>query len=207
MRELETKDTAERVAEGSVFSSGLDTLSKYLRAVFMLLVVVIALLLIWFFTFSGFFTVKPDTAVITLRFGKFQNIYTESWHWVFPYPVSRIIKVPTNPQYIVSSSFMPANKALITNRKAAMENGGSPEALKPGFARETAAPAAPDGSLSLRILLDRCSAECFERDGRFVITGYIFPSEPYGQIEFFAEEGSLRVTDLAVYPLVLPATE
>ena len=132
MRELETNDKAERVTEGSVFSSGLDTLSKYLRAVFMLLVVVIALLLIWFFTFSGFFTVKPDTAVITLRFGKFQNIYTESWHWVFPYPVSRIIKVPTNPQYIVSSSFMPANKALITNRKAATQNGGSPEALKPG---------------------------------------------------------------------------
>ena len=64
MRELETKDKAERVAEGSVFSSGLDTLSKYLRAVFMLLVVLIALLLIWFFTFSGFFTVKPGIVVV-----------------------------------------------------------------------------------------------------------------------------------------------
>lgn len=93
------------------------------------------------------------------------------------------------------------------NARSVVTLDPKPEALKPGFARETAAPAAPDGSLSLRILLDRCSAECFERDGRFVITGYIFPSEPYGQIEFFAEEGSLRVTDLAVYPLVLPATE
>jgi len=133
MQELETRIKAERVAEGSAFSSGLDSLNKSLRAVFKLLVAAIALLLVWFFIFSGFFTVKPDTAVITLQFGKFQNLYTKDWHWVVPYPVSRIIKVPTNPQYITTRSFMPANRALITDRKNAAQNGGSPEALKPGL--------------------------------------------------------------------------
>ena len=131
MQELESKIKAERVEEGSAFSSGLDSLNRSLRAVFKLLVAVIALLLVWFFIFSGFFTVKPDTAVITLQFGKFQNLYTENWHWVIPYPVSQIIRIPTNPQYIVTRAFMPANRALITDRKKAAE-GGAPEALKPG---------------------------------------------------------------------------
>lgn len=79
--------------------------------------------------------------------------------------------------------------------------------LTAGAARETYAPMADDGSISLRVLLDRCSVECFERDGRFAITDYIFPSEPYGQIEFFAEDGSCRIADFAAYPLTLPATK
>lgn len=82
---------------------------------------------------------------------------------------------------------------------------GAPQ--KAGFERETYAPTAADGSLSLRLLLDRSSVECFERDGRFVITDYIFPSVPYDRIEFFAENGRCRITDFAVYPLIVPETK
>lgn len=77
--------------------------------------------------------------------------------------------------------------------------------MQAGAARETYAPVADDGSLALRILLDRCSVECFERDGRFVITDYIFPSEPYDRIEFFAEEGDFRIAEFAAYPLAVPS--
>ncbi len=132
MQDLETRIKAERAAENSAFSSGFETLNKSLKAVFSLMVVAIAVLLVWFFAFSGFFTVQPDTAVLTFRFGKFQKVYTESWHWVFPYPVGQTVKVKTSPFSIETSSFMPANKALITNRKEATANG-TPDTLKPGI--------------------------------------------------------------------------
>lgn len=133
MQDLESRIRAERVAENSAFSSGFETLNKSLKAVFTLLVAAIAVLLVWFFIFSGFFTVQPDTAVLTFQFGKFQKVCTESWHWVFPYPVSQTVKVKTSPFSIETSSFMPANKALITNRKEASAMGGAPDALKPGI--------------------------------------------------------------------------
>ena len=73
MQDLETRIKAERSVENSAFSSGFETLNKSLKAVFSLLVAVIAILLVWFFAFSGFFTVQPDTAVLTFQFGKFQQ--------------------------------------------------------------------------------------------------------------------------------------
>ena len=120
---------AKNVSEDGVFSSGMDMLVKSLKAVFILLSVLITILLIWFFTFSGFFTVRPDTAVITLRFGEFKELYTDDWHWVFPYPVSSIVEIPTTPQTIRSSTFMPANEKLITDRKNNPQGGST---LVPG---------------------------------------------------------------------------
>ncbi len=131
MEQNKTQEMRETVSDGGVFSSGMATLVKSLKAVFILLAAVIALLLIWFFTFSGFFTVKPDTEVITLRFGELKDIYKEDWHWVFPYPVSSIIVVPTSPITITTNAFMPANQALITDRKNAGP-GAAAGTLKPG---------------------------------------------------------------------------
>ena len=51
---------------------------------------------------------------------------------MFPFPVGRTVKVKTSPFSIETSSFMPANRALITNRKEAMAGGPAPESLKPG---------------------------------------------------------------------------
>ncbi|MBQ9770854.1 MAG: hypothetical protein IJW23_03420 [Lentisphaeria bacterium] len=119
----------QNVSEDGVFSSGMDMLVKSLKAVFILLSSLILILLIWFFTFSGFFTVRPDTAVIVLQFGKFKEIYTDDWHWVFPYPVSKIIEIPTTPQSLTSNTYMPANEKLITDRKNNPQGG---ETLVPG---------------------------------------------------------------------------
>lgn len=119
MMEHDNKELIEAKSSGGdgMFSSGMDMLVKSLKAVFILLSVLITILLIWFFTFSGFFTVRPDTAVITLRFGEFKELYTDDWHWVFPYPVSSIVEIPTTPQTLGSNTFMPANEKLITDRK------------------------------------------------------------------------------------------
>lgn len=120
---------ATNVSGDGVFSSGMDMLVKSLKAVFILLSSLILILLIWFFTFSGFFTVRPDTAVIVTQFGEFKELYTDDWHWVFPYPVSKIIEIPTTPQTITSNTFMPANEKLITDRKNNPQGG---ETLIPG---------------------------------------------------------------------------
>ncbi|MBR2438602.1 MAG: hypothetical protein IKB25_00285 [Lentisphaeria bacterium] len=120
---------AKKIAEEGVFSSGMDMLVKSLKAVFILLSSLILILLIWFFTFSGFFTVRPDTAVIVLQFGEFKELYTDDWHWVFPYPVSKVVEIPTTPQTISSSTYMPANEKLITDRKNNPQGG---ETLIPG---------------------------------------------------------------------------
>lgn len=121
--------TEAHITEEGMFSSGMDMLVKSLKAVFILLSVLILVLLIWFFTFSGFFTVRPDTAVITLRFGEFKELYTDDWHWVFPFPVSTIVEIPTTPQTINSNTFMPINEKLITDRKNNPQGG---ETLVPG---------------------------------------------------------------------------
>ena len=129
--ENENKELTEatNVSGDGVFSSGMDMLVKSLKAVFILLSSLILILLIWFFTFSGFFTVRPDTAVIVTQFGKFKELYTDDWHWVFPFPVSKIIEIPTTPQTITSNTFMPANEKLITDRKNNPQGG---ETLIPG---------------------------------------------------------------------------
>ena len=62
MQELESKIKAERVEEGSAFSSGLDSLNRSLRAVFKLLVAVIALLLVGMLAWSIFGTVETHAA-------------------------------------------------------------------------------------------------------------------------------------------------
>lgn len=128
--ENDNKDLiAANVPEEGIYSSGMDMLVKSLKAVFILLSSLILILLIWFFTFSGFFTVRPDTAVIVLQFGEFKELYTDDWHWVFPYPVSKVVEIPTTPQTIASNTYMPANEKLITDRKNNPQGG---ETLVPG---------------------------------------------------------------------------
>lgn len=57
-----------------------------------------------------------------------------------------------------------------------------------------------DGSLSLRIYLDRSSVEVFGNDGRFVITDLVFPTEPYNTLAI-SSEGKVIVTDLKIYEI------
>ena len=107
------------------YDAGLKSLVKSLQLTFFLLVLIIIGMLIYFFTFGGYFTVKPQQAIIVLRFGKYVDTYTESWHWFFPYPVNSFIEIPTNPQYLKV-----AFKAADIPGPPEMQAAGRP--LKPG---------------------------------------------------------------------------
>ena len=81
---------------------GLDTGSKSLSDAFRISFVVlkiIMIVLIIAFLASGFKTVGSDERAIVLRFGKILGVGEERIlgpgpHWVFPYPIDEIIKIP-----------------------------------------------------------------------------------------------------------------
>lgn len=82
------------------YDSGLKSLIRSLQISFFVLVIIIVGMLAYFFTFGGYFIVKPQEAVIVLRFGKYIDTYTEDWHWFFPHPVNSLIRIKTNPQFL-----------------------------------------------------------------------------------------------------------
>ena len=58
-----------------------------------------------------------------------------------------------------------------------------------------------DGSVNLRLFIDRSSMELFEQEGRFVMTNLVFPTSPYTTLSFQAEEGSAKVNNLQIYSI------
>ncbi|MBO5695539.1 MAG: hypothetical protein J6S98_09065 [Lentisphaeria bacterium] len=100
-------------------SGGIELLTKVLKSVFVILAVVIIALLIWFLTCGGSFIVDSTTeSVIVLKFGKFHGEYKEGWHWFPPYPITKIIRIPTRKETVVSTAFLPSNAAKIRDSKA-----------------------------------------------------------------------------------------
>ncbi|HUS72841.1 MAG TPA: protease modulator HflK [Sedimentisphaerales bacterium] len=74
------------------------SLSEALRISFIILKIIMVVLVIIFLA-SGFRTVGPDEQALVLRFGKIRGIGAErllgpGLHWVFPYPIDKIIKIP-----------------------------------------------------------------------------------------------------------------
>lgn len=60
---------------------------------------------------------------------------------------------------------------------------------------------ATEGSVMLRIFLDRCSVEVFGNEGECAVTSLIFPEEDRRGLEFYALGGSARILALDVYHL------
>ena len=74
------------------------SLSDALRISFAILKVIMIILVIAFLA-SGFKTVGPDEQALVLRFGKIRGIGEEmilgpGWHWIFPYPIDELVKIP-----------------------------------------------------------------------------------------------------------------
>ncbi len=74
------------------------SLSEALRISFIILKIIMVVLVIIFLA-SGFRTVGPDEQALVLRFGKIRGIGEErllgpGLHWVFPYPIDKIVKIP-----------------------------------------------------------------------------------------------------------------
>ena len=58
-----------------------------------------------------------------------------------------------------------------------------------------------DGSVNLRLFIDRSSIELFEQEGRVVMTNLVFPTSPYTTLSFQAEEGNAKVNNLQIYSI------
>ncbi len=93
----------EAEQEPQVFIAEMDagskSLAEALRISFAVLKIIMAVLIVLFFT-SGIFTVAPDQRAMVLKFGKISGDTTESrilgpgLHWAVPYPVEEVIKLP-----------------------------------------------------------------------------------------------------------------
>ncbi len=121
--------------EQGVFSGGVELLSKALKTVFAVLAVAIIALLAWFLTCGGSFIVDSTAeSVIVLKFGRFHGEYTEGWHWFPPYPVTKLVRIPTRKETVATTSFLPSNYARLKDPNAktlAGSNGG--DSLAPGI--------------------------------------------------------------------------
>ena len=84
---IPTFDTSGR------YEGGLRSLVKSLQWAFGVLLVLIVLMLIYFFSWGGYFSVEPQQEVIVMRFGRICATHKSGAHWYFPYPVHRFIKV------------------------------------------------------------------------------------------------------------------
>lgn len=74
------------------------SLSDALRISFTILKVIMIVLIVAFLA-SGFRTVGPDERALVLRFGKIRGIGNDAIlgpgaHWVFPYPIDEMVKIP-----------------------------------------------------------------------------------------------------------------
>ncbi|UDQ97456.1 SPFH domain-containing protein [Lentisphaerota bacterium WC36G] len=82
------------------FALGIKALVKGFKIFFAGLLFAIIGMLGYFVTLNGYFEADPGHAVVLMRFGKYVETYPASSgaNWSFPEPVSRKIKIPTNPQ-------------------------------------------------------------------------------------------------------------
>ena len=118
------------VSDGGQFSTGTTALLKLAKALFYLMTGIIVIMIIWFFTFGGAVIVDGTReTVLKLHFGKLQEKFTSGYHWCLPYPVNTIVRVPKSNQTIRSTTFMPADRKALIERK---KEGGSNEPLTPG---------------------------------------------------------------------------
>ena len=91
---IPTFDTSGR------YEGGLNALVKSLKWAFGILLALIIVMLIYFFSWGGYVSVEPQQQVIVMRFGRICDVPKSGAHWYFPYPVHRFIRVQTNPQFI-----------------------------------------------------------------------------------------------------------
>jgi levanase len=73
----------------------------------------------------------------------------------------------------------------------------------PLFTSVDSAPVSPDadGTVTLRIYVDRSSVEVFAQGGQRTITDQVFPGAGAGEVTLFAEGGTARLKSLTVTPL------
>ena len=120
----ETENKIHEFDRSGQYESGLQSLVRCLRVVFFTLLVIIIGMLIYFFTLGGYVEVRPQEAVVVLRFGKYLDTHNSGWYWYAPYPVTKFVRVRTNSQKL-EVAFIPANAGTEAE-------GAEPPPLEPG---------------------------------------------------------------------------
>ncbi|MBQ7823889.1 MAG: glycoside hydrolase family 32 protein, partial [Bacteroidaceae bacterium] len=69
------------------------------------------------------------------------------------------------------------------------------------FSAVTFAPIEKQDGYTLHIFVDKSSVECFDGNGKFVMTNLVFPSEPYDRLNFYAKGGVYEIESITVYSL------
>jgi modulator of FtsH protease HflK len=97
----ETKQQSNTSEFQEDYSLGMKALVRSLQLSFIALAIIIIGMLIWYITGEGYYTVVPQEKAIVLRFGKVVRVCNDAgWYWDFPYPISKVIKVPISEQAI-----------------------------------------------------------------------------------------------------------
>jgi membrane protease subunit HflK len=86
------------IKHGDEFDAAGKSLYEALRISFVILKIIMIVLVIVFLA-SGFRTIAPDEEALVLRFGKIRGVGEErilgpGLHWVLPYPIDEIVKIP-----------------------------------------------------------------------------------------------------------------
>jgi modulator of FtsH protease HflK len=95
-KNLQAQPTSKEA--GGVLDAAGVSLFEALRVSFIILKVIMIVLVVLFLA-SGFKTVGSDEQALVLRFGKIRGVGDErirgpGLHWVFPYPIETIVKIP-----------------------------------------------------------------------------------------------------------------
>ena len=86
--------------------SGIGALLKLMHYLFMILSFGIVVMLLWYFTIGGAFTVEEQERVLVMNFGELsEKVYTPGWHWNWPAPISEYVRIPVSRQTIISDAF------------------------------------------------------------------------------------------------------
>ena len=88
--------------------AGSQALAEALHSSFTIVKVVMALMVLAFFS-SGFFTVGPQEKAVILRFGRpvgegEKVLLNSGWHWSYPYPIDEVVKIPITEIQKVNST-------------------------------------------------------------------------------------------------------
>ncbi|MCF0160070.1 MAG: GH32 C-terminal domain-containing protein, partial [Bacteroidaceae bacterium] len=73
--------------------------------------------------------------------------------------------------------------------------------FSPDFPTVTTAPTSRSTRQQLRLIIDRCSIEAFDGEGRWAMTNLVFPNSPYTTVGVAAGNGRGRVNALRIYPI------
>lgn len=161
MAEQNNKDdkNLEPVARPEQVGEELDTasksLSEALRISFAILKVIMVILIIAFLA-SGFVTVGPDEQAVVLRFGKIREagLLDPGPHWVFPYPIDEVIKIPVKTKVSLSIDsfwYFQTQADILANRRPRVRPGMGLRPLMDGYSltrseQDTEVLAGADGS-------------------------------------------------------------